>query len=243
MTKGKKNGRIRRLAMAAAVTALLCTAFASFAQADDLRFAVYPDKLYFGETGELHINPFNAKYTVEKVNAKEDGFRVIKSSNPYMSYIRSNGKRKVNATLKGTVNSKKMSAKVKIVSPEFTLDGVKGKDIYNVKLNGSSPLTLECNAQKPVKWNAENKSIVFLKRDEDWEKGEETNSTLVYGLKQGKTTITATYMGYKYSVVIQVAPYIPDKSDPQNYLRYLERTNRPLWRKKFMELLNTGKIT
>ena len=243
MTIGKKNGRIRRLVLTALVTSLLCAACASFAQADNKGFKILPDTLYYGETGEIHIKPVNAKYSIEKADAKEAGFKVTKSSIPNVCYIRSGGKRKVNATLKGTVNSKKMSAKVKIVSPEFTLDGVKGKDIYNVKLNGSSTLTLECNAQKPVKWNAENKSIVFLKRDEDWEKGEETNSTLVYGLKQGKTTITATYMGYKYSVVIQVAPYIPDKSDPQNYLRYLERTNRPLWRKKFMELLNTGKIT
>lgn len=243
MTIGKKNGRIRRLVLTALVTALLCAACASFAQADNKGFKILPDTLYYGETGEIHIKPVNAKYSIEKADAKEAGFKVTKSSIPNVCYIRSGGKRKVNATLKGTVNSKKVSVKVKIISPKFTLGGETGKSIYNVKLDDFSVLRLECNAQKPVRWAVENRDIVQLRRDDDWGKDENTNAVKVYGLKQGKTTVTASYMGHKYSVAIQVAPYIPDKSDIQHYMRYLLRTDKRLWKTKFQEYLRTGKIT
>jgi hypothetical protein len=64
-----------------------------------------------------------------------------------------------------------------------------------------------CNYQKPVKWSIEKNGVVTMDKIDK-------NTVQLFGHKEGRATLTATYLGNKYTAEIRVLP-------PKNFVENL----------------------
>ena len=185
---------------------LLLTLFVSLVSmtsqvAADLTVKISPNVMYWGETSEVIVRPYNRKYSViANFDPDRYGFTLVNKK-----YIKSMRQKTYDGRIRIEAGPSIRYRSLKILSPYFVAtlpDGqeqVEKKPVYSFRKDAELGLGLVCNAQKPIKWDVENKSVVSLDVLDK-------NACRLYGVQEGRTTITATYMGYKYSVEIRVLP-------------------------------------
>ena len=97
---------------------------------------------------------------------------------------------------------------------QATNDGKKlqADGIYSVCAGDDLKIDLVCNSQDQVKWEASQNGYVDIKV-------KDKNTITLKGLKAGRVTLKATYLGYSYDVVINVQSTAKNLWDKFNIFR------------------------
>ena len=167
-----------------------------------LKLTITPNPIYWGETSEVSIKPYIRKYSViGKDDPDVCGFEIIDKN--YIKIIKSVKPKVFDGRLYIVCKPSSYYRQFKVLRPYFVAtlpDGqekVKDKEVYSFRRDATLALELVCNAQKPIKWDIENKKVASFEQIDQ-------KTIRLIGNSEGTTKLTATYMGYDYSVGIHV---------------------------------------
>ena len=204
-----KSGNLKRSVLYLLLTLLVGLVSMTSQVSADLKVSINPNPLYWGETCEISVKPYIRKYGVSGYyDPDQYGFEVVNKK-----YIKSVKNKVFDGRIRIECKPNFWYRKFQVLSPYFVAtlpDGqekVKDKKVYSFRKDGSMALDFVCNYQKPVKWSIEKNGVVTMDKIDK-------NSVQLFGHKEGRATLTATYLGNKYTAEIRVLP-------PKNFVENL----------------------